>query len=171
MTTIDGLPVRALRTEDADAVIALIGSVYAEYPGCVLDLPGIDADLPSLADRLAAAGGRGWVVTDDDHVVGVVGLVPEAPGGDRAARVELKRLYVAATHRRRGLGRGLVALVEDHAVRDHGARVVELWSDTRFEDAHRLYQRCGYVRQPETRHLHDPSDTTEFRFVKVLAAD
>ena len=164
MATIDGLPVRALRPEDADAVIALIAAAYAEYPGCVMDLPGVDDDLPELADRLAAAGGRGWVVTDDDHVVACVGVVPT---GDRAA--ELKRLYVASSHRRRGIGRALVEAVEQHAATAWGTTRVQLWSDTRFGDAHRLYERAGYRATGRTRQLHDPSDTTEREFVHDLA--
>lgn len=165
MTTIDGLTLRDLRADDAPAVIALVECAYGEHPGCVLDLPGVDADLPDLAARLRAAGGRGWVLSDDDEVVACVGLAPVPDGG----RIELKRLYVAATHRRRGLGRALVALVERHAVDDHGATSVELWSDTRFTDAHRLYQRCGYERTGRTRRLHDPSRTTEYHFVHTLA--
>ncbi len=170
MTTIDGLSLRDLRPDDAPAVIALVERAYAEYPGCVLDLPGVDADLPHLADVWRAAGGRGWVLEDGDEVVACVGLAPVEPRpGDRGPRVELKRLYVASTHRRRGLGRALVGLVERHAVDDHDATAVELWSDTRFEDAHRLYERSGYVRTGQTRRLHDPSETTEYHFEHALA--
>lgn len=165
--TIAGLRLRALRPDDAAQLIDLVGGVYAEYPGCVLDLPGVDDDLPVLADHLAALGGRGWVVEDDGHVVAVVGV---APGDvDDVPGAELKRLYVTASHRRRGLGRELVALVEHHAVTDLRAEAVELWSDSRFADAHRLYERCGFVRRPETRDLHDPSRTTEYHYVKVVA--
>lgn len=166
MTTLAGLPLRPLEPDHADGVVRLVGDVYAEYEGCVLDLPGVDADLPELAERLATAGGRGWVVTDDDRVVACVGVAPhdveDGPGA------ELKRLYVAASHRRRGLGRALVALVEAHADGALGARAIELWSDTRFADAHRLYEQCGYVATGETRDLHDPSHTTEYRFVRTL---
>jgi hypothetical protein len=45
---------------------------------------------------------------------------------------------------------------------------MELWSDTRFLDAHRLYERLGYRRTGRTRELHDLSDTVEYEFDKPL---
>lgn len=163
-----GLDGRPMTDADAPAIISLVEAAYREHPGCVLDLPGVDADLPALASRLCAAGGQGWVVEDAGELVGCVGLVPSRVDGHPA--VELKRLYVAPSHRHRGIGTNLVLLVEEVALTDHGATAVELWSDTRFADAHRLYEACGYVRQPETRELHDPSHTTEYRFVRHLQA-
>lgn len=170
-----GLTVRQVADEDADALRALVGGVFAEYPGCVLDPEGLDADLAAWATHLDERGGSGWVVVDagadavgpaDGAVVACVGVAPsddDVPGLDVAA-VELKRLYVAARARQQGLGRALVARVEEWA-RQHGAGAVVLWSDTRFTDAHRLYERCGYRRTGRARQLHDPSDTTEDEFV------
>jgi putative acetyltransferase len=57
--------------------------------------------------------------------------------------------------------------VEEEA-RSRGAETLELWSDTRFVDAHRLYERLGYVRGEETRELHDLSRSTELYFQKAL---
>ena len=78
-------------------------------------------------------------------------------------------LYVHRRWRKRGLGARLVALVEAEASA-RGAREVFLWSDTRFEDAHRLYERLGYTRAAETRELHDLSNTVEYQFRKALRA-
>lgn len=165
-----GAVVRAPGADDADDLVALIGAVFAEYPGCVLDPDGLDADLFAWHDHLAAAGGRGWVVEHEGRVVACVGVAPcePPPAVDPATScVELKRLYVAATARRRGLGGALVERVEAWA-REHGADAVVLWSDTRFEDAHRLYTASGYVDTGRRRDLHDPSDTTEAEFVRRL---
>lgn len=157
---------RAPRDADADDLVALVGAAFDEHPGCVLDLDDLDADLLAWASHLAAAGAEGWVVVDADHRV--VAMVAAGRAG-ATGPVELKRLYVDADQRRRGLGAALVALVEAWAA-DRGATVVELWSDTRFGDAHRLYERLGYRRGGETRQLHDPSDTTEVRYERRLDA-
>jgi putative acetyltransferase len=159
----EGAALRAITDADAEAVTSLVGRAYAEHDGCVLDLPGVDADLLEPASAAARRGGRWWVVEDDGRVVASVGTGPRHDDG----LMELKRLYVAASHRRRGWARSLVARVEAHAA-GHGVRAVELWSDTRFADAHALYAELGYVRTGDTRRLHDPSDTTEYRFTRAL---
>lgn len=156
--------------DDAEGLVRLIGDVFAEYPGCVLDPEGLDADLFAWHDHLAAAGGRGWVVERAGRVVACVGVAPCDPPPavpDGRACVELKRLYVDASVRRRGLGGALVRRVEAWA-REHGADAVTLWSDTRFADAHRLYTAAGYADTGRRRELHDPSDTTEAEFVRLL---
>lgn len=159
-----GWEVRPARDEDGEELAALVGGVFAEYPGCVLDPEGLDADLFTWASHLAASGGAGWVVRDGGGAL--VACVGVAHASTPAA-VELKRLYVHADARRRGLGTALVQRVEAWAVA-HGAGRVELWSDTRFDDAHRLYERAGYRRTGRRRDLHDPSATTEDEFVREL---
>lgn len=167
-----GWTVRPATDGDAPGLVALIEGVFDEYPGCVLDPDGLDADLFAWRSHLDAGGGTGWVVLDDDEVVracvGVTPVTAALPGiGEAVQVVELKRLYVAAAARRRGLGRALVARVEDWA-REHGAGAVVLWSDTRFTDAHRLYEQAGYARTGRGRDLHDPSNTHEHEFVRLL---
>jgi GNAT superfamily N-acetyltransferase len=158
--------IRPVRDDDAEAMTALIGGAYAEHPGCVLDLPGVDADLAAPRTAIDAVHGDLWVVEDTaGAVVASCGWAPKDVGGEPG--VELKRLYVAPAARRRGLARWLVGQVEQVA-RERGATLVSLWSDTRFTDAHALYEGLGYERQPETRDLHDPSDTTEYQFVRRL---
>jgi putative acetyltransferase len=156
-------PPRAVTDRDRDGLVGLVGAAYGEHPGCVLDLPGVDADLQEPATVAARRGGRWWVVDDGDRLVASVGTGPRHADGS----LELKRLYVATSHRRRGLARSLVARVERHASK-LGATTIELWSDTRFRDAHRLYEGLGYRPTGETRVLHDPSDTTEYRFERSI---
>lgn len=160
----DGLVLRPARDDDGAQLVDLVGAAYAEYPGCVLDLPDLDDDLPVPATTAARRGGRWWVVEDEGRLVASVGT--GAP--DHDGTVELKRLYVAASHRRRGLAAALVGRVEAQAA-GLDARTVELWSDSRFGAAHALYAAHGYVDTGERRDLHDPSRTTELRFTKTIA--
>ncbi|HVR73830.1 MAG TPA: GNAT family N-acetyltransferase [Planctomycetota bacterium] len=148
---------------DGDALIALIAACYSEYPGCILDVDREEPALRAIATDFGARGGRFWVAEEAGKVVGCVGAVPSrAPGG-----MELKKLYVAREARRLGLGARLEGMVEAEA-RARGADHVELWSDTRFLDAHRLYERLGYVRGLATRELHDLSQSVEYYFRKRL---
>ncbi|HWD09375.1 MAG TPA: GNAT family N-acetyltransferase, partial [Actinomycetota bacterium] len=89
------------------------------------------------------------------------------PGHSQPA--ELVKLYVARHRRRGGLGRALVDWAEG-AARSQGATGMELWSDSRFAGAHRLYARCGWRPTGATRDLHDRSQTTELQFQKRLTA-
>jgi len=149
--------IRPARDADADGVIALIARVYGEYPGCILD---VDREEPALRAP-ASSFDRFWVVEEGQHVVGCVGCALAKPVA------ELKKLYLDAGMRGRGLGRDLIALVEETA-RASGAERIDLWSDTRFKTAHAVYERCGFRKTGRTRDLHDLSNSTEFHFEKDL---
>lgn len=156
--------VRAARDDDAAGLIALIGAVFDEYPGCILDVDGEMPELGRIASAFGELGGQFWVAESPGaRIVGSVGWVPAAdPSG-----IELRKLYVARSERESGLGSRLCERVEA-AARERGARFIELWSDTRFETAHRFYERRGWVRGPTTRALHDRSATVEYYFAKKL---
>ena len=161
--------VRAVTDADADGLIGLIGDAYAEYPGCVLDLPGVDADLVAPASSAADRRVDWWVVLDRATPGGESAIVASVAHGPRTleGEVELKRLYVAASHRRRGLATALVGFVVARA-QALGATDVVAWSDTRFTDAHRLYEGLGFARSAFTRDLDDPSCTCEAHFRRRL---
>lgn len=157
--------IRIRDAHDGDSwdLIGLIAACWAEYPGCILDVHGEEPWLLAPATTYGAEGGRLWVAELDGRVVASVAYKPAAT----ADGVALKSLYVARAARRRGLGDRLAALVESTA-RDRGSSFVELWTDTRFLDAHRLYERRGYRRGPHTRELHDISHSVEFYYQKEL---
>ena len=148
---------------DADQVIDLVRCCYAEFEGVVFDL---DSELPELrapATWAESRDGSFWVVEIDNKIIGSIAVVPAAdPAG-----VELQRLYVRSAIRSGGIGTKLCELVEAQAP-ERGVSFIELWSDTRFEAAHRLYERLGYVRGPGTRDLNDKSNSTEYYYRKPL---
>lgn len=129
-----------------------------------MDVHGECPDLLEPAGTYGRLGGEFWVATDEcGTVVATIGWRPLDP-----TRIELERLYVNPRWRRRGLANHLTDMVEQTA-NDQHARSIELWSDTRFENAHRFYERRGYVRAGPDRELGDLSDTREHHYVKLLA--
>ncbi|HXA43191.1 MAG TPA: GNAT family N-acetyltransferase [Candidatus Solibacter sp.] len=155
--------IRAGRDDDAWDLVGLVAGCWSEYPGCVLDVHGEEPELLAIASAYRDQGGRFWVAERDGRLIASIGMVP-APDTDA---VLLQKLYVARSARRQGLGQHLVGLVESQAA-ELGAARVELWTDTRFEPAHRLYERLGYRRNGNTRELHDLSRSVEFHYGKEL---
>jgi putative acetyltransferase len=158
-----GLKLRFARDEDATAIIELIAAVWSEYPGKTLVAA---ADMPELlrpASTYGACDGLFWVMEAHGRIVGTVALQPSA----EADVVELQKLYVARDMRRNGLGGFLCHLVEREA-RKRGARAIELWSDIKLLDAHRRYERLGYVRGETLKTYNDTSATVRYYYRKSL---
>ncbi len=182
------IALRPARDDDAQDLFGLLSLCFAEYPGCYVDPHD---DLPDLVKpghwkarsgrdgRLL--GGEFWVLEDvRGRVCACVAvdfpgkLASEVAAGSREANstnsktAELHRLYVRPDCRRQGIAARLVAHVEVVA-REQSATEIVLWSDTRFADAHRLYEKCGYTRLPgPPRELGDLSQSHEYGFVKPL---
>lgn len=155
---------RAARDADSPRVIAHIAAIWAEYPGCVMDLAE-ESDLTAVATSYADTGGAMWLAEDAaGTLAATVAISPceAAPGG-----MLLGRLYVAKSARRGGLASKLLAFAESSA-RARGACFMELWSDTRFLDAHAFYEARGYARLPGERALRDASDSYEFHYRKTI---
>jgi GNAT superfamily N-acetyltransferase len=152
--------VRAARDEDAPGLITMIGEVFARYPGCILDVDEMP-DLRTFASSTRSRGGAAWIAEVDLEVVGSVAIEPCDEGW------EIHRLYVSPSRWGSSLGHELLTLAEDEA-RIRGARRIVLWSDTRFDRAHRFYERRGYVRGPTTRELHDKSSSVEYFFSRNM---
>jgi GNAT superfamily N-acetyltransferase len=108
-----------------------------------------------LAEFIAQAVDHAEVLgVDADHVayVGVAYDEDGLPLGHAALRwtgddLELKRMYVAPSHRGKGVSTALLAGAED-AARALGVSRVILQTGDRQPDAVRLYEREGYTRIP-----------------------
>jgi GNAT superfamily N-acetyltransferase len=155
---------RVAKDSDSPALIAHIERIWAEYPNCRMDLAE-ESDLAAVATNYAREGGSIWVVEDPaGALVASVAIVPcpQAPGG-----ALLGRLYVAKSARRGRLASKLLAFAEASA-RARGTSFMELWTDTRFHEAHAFYEARGYTRQPGERALRDASDSYEYHYRKIL---
>jgi GNAT superfamily N-acetyltransferase len=101
------------------------------------------ADLKVLDDpeqAIIAKGGMIFFALDGAAVVGTVAMVCVSD-----ERYELAKMAVAATHQRRGIGEMLGA-AGVRWVAKQGGRSVFLQSNTKLDNALRLYERLGFRR-------------------------
>ncbi len=154
--------IRPYQPEDRAGVISVIKSVYDDL-NYAMDFEHFDADLADIDSAYRDAGGEFWVLADGAAVAGCVGVVPKD-----AETCELKRLYLARSYRRKGLGTRLVKTCEGWAIA-HGFRRMILWSDVLLTAGHALYRKLGFTAAPETRAV-DPTNPTsvERLFAKDL---
>lgn len=147
---------------DADGIIALIAACWSQYPGVLLDVDGEMPELRGLAGYYARQGGALWIAETDERIVGMIATHPLEDGA-----WEICRVYVLPELHGGGLGHRLLDAAEAHA-RAAGARRLVLWSDTRFDRAHRFYEKRSYVRNGPIRVLDDISNSLEFAYAKPV---
>ncbi len=158
--------VRAGRDSDADAFIALIWSCWSRYPGIRLDVDGEMPELRALASYYGAKGGKLWAAEAEGRLVGMIATRP-LDAGEASGAWEICRVYVDPALHGAGLGHALLDLAETHAI-DVGASRLVLWTDTRFDRAHRFYEKRSYVRSGPVRVLHDISNSLEYAYAKPV---
>lgn len=165
-----GLRVRRVEDTDGPALTALVGAAYDEYACGPLDPELFDADLARPATTAQESGRSWWVVVRSGPGPALVASVAHGPlrrPADAPATMELHRLYLAPGVRGLGLATALLEGIIEEA-RGAGADVLEAWSDTRLQDAHRRYHLLGLRSTGDRRDLGDPAGTTELRFALPL---
>lgn len=139
---------RPVRPEDRDGIIALIDTIFKEY-GDQIFLEDADSDLLDIAAHYDP--GLFMVLANSHGVRGTVALQYHA--GDQSI-VLLRRMYLDASLRGTGAGKQLIDWALEKAA-ELGARRMELWTDTRFERAHRFYDKMGFADSGEVRTMDD----------------
>ncbi len=167
------MEIRAALPEDSPGVVEVIRAVYDEY-SFSWDPAGYHADLYDLQAHYFDHGDLFWVATVDGKILGTVALeffpkLDGEPGAialiDGTVRVggadcSLERLYVHPEGRRLGIGSALTTTAIE-AAKAAGRSLMELWSDKRFGDAHRLYGRFG-AEVVGDRVCDDPDESPEW---------
>lgn len=150
------------QTAHIEQVAAILVEAFAHFPDTWATLEEARAEAlesfqPNRISRVA--------LDENDNVVGWVGGIPQYDGNV----IELHPLAIKPSHQRRGIGRALVADLEEQA-RARGAITVVLGSDDEFDGTnlsgqdlypdiaawisriqnirnhpYEFYQKCGYV--------------------------
>ncbi|MGI8435052.1 MAG: GNAT family N-acetyltransferase [Nocardioidaceae bacterium] len=150
---VDGAVIRLLEaplsSPDAALLTAEVQAYYASVYG------GPDTS-PIDEDEFSPPRGR--------FFIGYDGVGPVSMGGwrfctepvpiDAERPVEVKRMYVASTARRRGLARQMLATIESSAARC-GADAVVLETGQPQSAAVAFYRACGYLDVPPFGHYAD----------------
>jgi GNAT superfamily N-acetyltransferase len=137
-----GVLLREATADDVPAVVALLtddplgaGRESADLAPYRAAFAAVDADPAHLL----------VVAEDGGDVVGTLQL-SFLPGLSRggALRAQVEGVRVAAARRGTGLGAAMLRWVAGES-RRRGCALVQLTTDTRRPDAHRFYERLGYV--------------------------
>lgn len=140
------LSLRPALVEDLPAVIALHEADAVGGHGDAWT-DETRADYQAAFARLQSMPGHTLYVAEaGGHMVGtfLLSILPGITEQGMTLAV-VRSVQVAASERSRGIGSRMMELAEDLA-REAGAGRIELSSNLRRVDAHRFYERIGYVR-------------------------
>ncbi len=172
--------IRLATQADSLSAATIVKAVFDEY-GFTWDEADYCADLYDLKGHYLELGHPFWVAEFGGEIVGTsalelydtlpgsIGQPIELKGKIRAASSDcsLERLYVHPKARGLGLGTALLRRTIDEAV-SRGRKAMEIWSDKKLENAHRLYGHFG-VTPIGDRICDDPDESPEWGFVLGLS--
>ena len=155
---------RPATTADQPGIIDLVNRVYEEY-GDRICLEEADADLLDLQGFYLQQEGEFIVLEKNDTILGTHALLPLA---DQPGCCTFRRLYLDKSLRGESWGEQLMQWALERASA-RGFQRVEFWSDTRFERAHRFFQRLGFQPDGRVRQMTDGwIDYQEYFFSRPL---
>jgi putative acetyltransferase len=131
--------IRDWQQEDRVAAAQVIKTVLEEY-GLPWQPESADRDVIEVESAYLHRGGEFWVVERDSIIVGTAAYQPIARGHNA---VEIRKMYLLPSIRRKGLGRYLLTRLESAiAIKDYQ----EIWLETAsiLKEAVELYELNGY---------------------------
>lgn len=133
---------RPFRKEYQDEVVRVIASCYSEL-GWELDPSGKDKDLQSIAREYQVENGQFWTLWIDRKISGTIALQKH---GDY---YHLRRFYLLAQYRNRGLGKLMVSQLLEHA-RLHDIHSIQLSTKERESAAYHIFLKAGFTETTHT---------------------
>ena len=137
---------RVTTSRDINAVAVLANQIWNQHFPPIIGQEHVDYMLdkfqgvPAITRQIREDGYEYYLVVDEDQYTGYFALVPE--DGDGGA-LQLSKLYLKRSSRGRGLGRAVLAWIEEECVA-RGVR--ELWLTVNKDNADSIafYQRVGF---------------------------
>ncbi len=138
----EGGPVifRCATAADRDAVVALIFEILRSF-GIEPEPHGLDADAMEFG-RSGDPAIAEYVAENDGRIVGSIALRDRGDGSGR-----ISKLFVEQSARGRGVGKALLQLMVDEAIRRR-LRTLDLETRAQFEAAVHIYESTGWKRGP-----------------------
>lgn len=140
-----------LRRATEHDLVALVG-LLSEDPIRATGGDNADqADLPlyrsALRELMGDRANEVLVVTDRTQVPLATMQLTRIPGMARrgSTRLLIEAVHVGSSHRSSGIGSAMMRWVNETAAPSIGASLVQLTSDEAREDAHRFYERLGFI--------------------------
>jgi RimJ/RimL family protein N-acetyltransferase len=135
--------IRPLGEDDLEVYATLRRQSLLESPLSFISSPEDDVSVEAL--RVSMRRGPDWMLFGafDGALVGAAGLLRERHL-KAAHRVHLWGMYVAPSHRHRGLGRALLDACIAHARSVSGVTAIHLGVTTAAAEARRLYESAGF---------------------------
>ncbi|MGB7084948.1 MAG: GNAT family N-acetyltransferase [Phormidesmis sp.] len=148
--------IRDWQVGDRTAAANVVKTVLTEYGlGWEVGCGGCsDQDAVDVEQNYWQTGGEFWVVERDGEIVGTGGYYPIArssaekgSGNLNLKAVEIRKMYLLPSARRQGLGRYLLAQLEQAAA---AKGFSEVWVETAtvLKEAVILYEKNGYSPSP-----------------------
>lgn len=151
------LEIRLATEADCEGIVELIDGVLIEYGDRICTTPGgAESDVLDIDAGYRSRGGEFWVLDSFEQGASrIVGTHATRPDPERPTEVcTFKRLYLHQSLRGTNWGHDLMQITIDWA-RERAFKRIEFWSDTRFERAHRFFEKFGFQRTGEARQMTD----------------
>jgi ribosomal protein S18 acetylase RimI-like enzyme len=134
--------IRMAKADEHEAITQCVRAAYSPYIERIGKEPApMFADYPSLIERRVV-----YVLTDETEILGVLVMMPQ----EQAMFVENIAIY--PHYQGQGLGRTLMAFVEQHA-RERNLQEISLYTNELMTENLRFYQQLGFVETD--RYLQD----------------
>jgi GNAT superfamily N-acetyltransferase len=149
--------IRAAEMADLDRLTQIIRETIESY-GYIFEL---EVELPDFLDYEGFYGqhkGELYVIEVDGVIAGCGALKLDK------SIPYLSRIYVDERFRGLGYGKAIVQFLMDRNEK-LGNDELELWSDTLFRTAHKMYESMGYVFTGRVRPLGDINNCYEYHYV------